>query len=223
MSGETVKLLGHWASPFALRVIWALKLKEIEYEYVGEDLPNKSPLLLEYNPVHKKIPVLVHGGKPIAESLVILEYLDEAWKHNPILPDDPYERAQARFWARFVDEKCMPSIMSAFTKKGEEKEKAAKEARENFKILESGLGKKQFFGGESVGFVDIAAGWIGLWTRMVEEIADVNIIDTAMMPLLESWFQRVLQVPILKECLPPQDKVLERFKGFHKFLTGGSS
>lgn len=107
MSGETVKLLGHWASPFALRVIWALKLKEIEYEYVEEDLPNKSPLLLEYNPVHKKIPVLAHGGKPLAESLVILEYLDETWKHNPILPDDPYERAQARFWARFVDEKVI--------------------------------------------------------------------------------------------------------------------
>lgn len=117
----------------------------------------------------------------------------------------------------------MPSIMGAFSKKGEEKEKAAKEARENLKILESGLGKKQFFGGESIGFVDIAAGWIGMWTRMVEEIADVKIIDTAMMPLLESWFQRVLQVPILKECLPPQDRLLERLKGFHKFLTGGSS
>jgi glutathione S-transferase len=107
MSGETVKLLGYWASPVALRVKWTLKLKEIEYEYVEEDLANKSPLLLEYNPVHKKIPVLVHGGKPLAESLVILEYLDETWKRNPILPEDPYERAQARFWARFVDEKVI--------------------------------------------------------------------------------------------------------------------
>ncbi|KAK9930344.1 hypothetical protein M0R45_027383 [Rubus argutus] len=223
MSGETVELLGHWASPSALRVKWTLKLKEIEYEYVEEDLANKSPLHLEYNPVHKKIPVLVHGGKPLAESLVILEYLDETWKRNPILPDDPYERAQARFWARFVDDKCAPSILSAFTKKGEEKEKAGKEARENLKILESGLGKKQFFGGESIGFVDIAAGWIGLWARMVEEIADVNIIDTETMPLLDAWFRRVLQVPILKECLPPQDRLLEHNKGFYKNLTGGSS
>ncbi|KAM5575498.1 glutathione transferase GST 23 [Rosa sericea] len=167
--------------------------------------------------------ILVHGGKPIAESLVILEYLDETWKQNPILPEDPYERAQARFWAKFVDEKCAPAIMSAFTKKGEEKEKAAKEARENLKILESGLGEKQFFGGESIGFVDIAAGWIGIWARLVEEIAEVNLIDTETMPVLDTWFKRVLEVPIIKQCLPPQDKLLEHNKGFHKMLTGGSS
>ncbi|KAK7839014.1 glutathione transferase gst 23 [Quercus suber] len=41
---------------------------------------------------------------------------------------------------------------------GEEKEKAAKEARENLKTLESGLEGKHFFGGETLGFVDIAAG-----------------------------------------------------------------
>lgn len=107
MSADSVKLLGNWASPAALRVKWTLKLKEIEYQYVEEDLSNKSPLLLQYNPVHKKIPVLVHDGKPVAESLIILEYIEETWKPNPILPEDPYERAQARFWAKFVDEKVI--------------------------------------------------------------------------------------------------------------------
>lgn len=89
--------------------------------------------------------------------------------------------------------------MSAFSEKGEEKEKAAKEARENLKILESGLKEKHFFGGESIGFVDIAAGWIGVWARMVEKIAEVNLIDTETTPLLDAWFRRVLEVPIIKE------------------------
>ncbi|KAK8571732.1 hypothetical protein V6N12_027805 [Hibiscus sabdariffa] len=44
-----------------------------------EDVPhNKSNLLWKYIPVHQKIPVLVPGRKPIAESLVILEYIDES-------------------------------------------------------------------------------------------------------------------------------------------------
>jgi glutathione S-transferase len=66
----------------------------------------KSPLLLQMNPVHKKIPVLIHNGKPIAESLIAVQYIDEVWNDkSSLLPSDPYQRSQARFWADFADKK----------------------------------------------------------------------------------------------------------------------
>jgi len=51
-------------------------------------------MLLQYNPVNRKAPVLVHDGKSPAESLVTIEYINETWKQNPLLPYDHYETAK---------------------------------------------------------------------------------------------------------------------------------
>ncbi|KAJ9680243.1 hypothetical protein PVL29_019528 [Vitis rotundifolia] len=158
---EELKLFRTWSSLFALRIVWALKIKGVEYETIFEDLSNKSPSLLQYNPVHKKVPVLVHNGKPIAESFVILEYIDETWKETPLLPEDPYERAMARFWAKFGDDKVLTSIVwGVFLKEGKEQEEAMVEAMEHLQFLEDELKGKRFFGGERIGFVDLALGWL---------------------------------------------------------------
>ncbi|KAK4253465.1 hypothetical protein QN277_010133 [Acacia crassicarpa] len=82
---EQVILLGFWTSPCVMRVKIALMEKGIEFEYKEEDIfedQNKSQLLLKSNPIHKKVPVLIHNSRPICESLIILQYIDEVWKHK---------------------------------------------------------------------------------------------------------------------------------------------
>lgn len=103
---DDVKVLGAWPSPFVMRARIALNLKSIDYEFLEETIGSKSQLLLQSNPVHKKVPVLIHGDKPICESLIIVQYIDEVWTSAPsILPSDPYDRAIQRFWAAYVDDK----------------------------------------------------------------------------------------------------------------------
>ena len=103
---DKVVLLDFWPSSYGMRVRIALAEKGIEYEAKEENLWDKSPLLLEMNPVHKKIPVLIHNGKPVCESLNIVQYIDEVWSHkSPLLPSDPHQKSQALFWADYVDRK----------------------------------------------------------------------------------------------------------------------
>ncbi|KAK2975707.1 hypothetical protein RJ640_010766 [Escallonia rubra] len=206
-----VQLLGAKLSPFTCRVEIALNLKGIKYDFVEEDLQNKSPLLLKYNPVHKKVPVLVHNGKPIAESVVILEYIEETWKDTPILSGDPYERAMARFWVNFIDEKCMLSIWNAFSAK-EEPEKAIKEACENLELLENELGGKKFFGGDSLGIVDIVACFLAFWLGIVQEVTGLELLTREKFPKLSGWVDQFLGCRIVKESLPPRELPL----GFYR-------
>ncbi|KAK6126023.1 hypothetical protein DH2020_040250 [Rehmannia glutinosa] len=208
-----VKMFGAWGSPFSKRVEMGLKLKGVEYEYIEEDLNNKSSLLLNYNPVHKKVPVLVHNGKPIAESLIILEYIDEAWEGPDILPKDPYERANARFWAKFIDEKCMPPMWKACWSIGEERAKAKEEASEALKFLENEINGQKFFGGDTIGLVDIAANFIGYWFRIAEEIVGLELMTQDKYPNLCKWAEEYCKCSFVKENLPPKDKLADIFKG----------
>ncbi|KAJ0697156.1 putative glutathione transferase [Helianthus annuus] len=135
-----VVLLGWWASMYTSRVRIALSEKRINYENVEQDIVNKGPLLLKHNPIYKKVPVLIHKGKSICDSKIIVQYIDETWKEGyPLLPSDPYLKSQAAFWADYID-----------------KHKAVDEFLGYLKVLENELGEKPYFNGESFGFVDMA-------------------------------------------------------------------
>nr|ACJ86131.1 unknown [Medicago truncatula] len=205
---EEVQLLGSVGSPFVIRVQIALKLKGIEHKYVEEKLGNLSETLLKYNPVYRMVPVLVHNGNPISESRVIIEYIDEAWKQNPILPSDPYKRALDRFWSKFIDEKCtIAAWKSVFMPDEKEREKAREELFEALQFLENEL-KDKFFGGEEIGFVDIAA----LFIPLFQEVAEKQLFPGDKFLKLQKWSLDFYNHPVVKEVMPSKEQQFGYFK-----------
>lgn len=104
---EEVKLIGLSMSMFVIRVKIALNLKGVKYENLEETFGSKSELLLKSNPIYKKVPVLIHNGKTICESMIIVQYVDDVWSDAgpSIVPSDPFDAAMARFWSYYIDDK----------------------------------------------------------------------------------------------------------------------
>jgi len=210
MASTGLVLLDFWVSPFGQRVRIALAEKNLAYEYVEEDLlAGKSDRLLQSNPVHKKIPVLLHGDKPVNESLIIVQYLDEAFPETPsLLPSDPYARAQARFWADYVDKKVYDCGSRLWKLKGEPQQQARAEMAEILKTLEAELGEKEFFGGDhGFGFVDAALAPFTAWFPSYERYGEFKVAEVA--PGIAAWTKRVGERGSVAKSLYAPDKVYD--------------
>jgi maleylpyruvate isomerase len=94
-----LKLYSYYRSSAAYRVRIALNLKGLSYDYVPVNLlrsEQKSGPYTTRNP-QGLVPALeLDGGELIAQSVAILEWLEETCPPPALLPDDPLQRARVR-------------------------------------------------------------------------------------------------------------------------------
>ncbi|KAI3507552.1 hypothetical protein L1887_22539 [Cichorium endivia] len=209
MEESEVVLLGWQLSMFGARVRIALAEKGIKYEYKEEVLPHdKSYLLLKFNPVHKKIPVLIHKGRPVCESKIIVEYIDEVWKgESPLLPSDAYLKSKAKFWADYIDKISEVGMKLIRGSKGEEMQIAGQELLECLKVLDCELGEKQYFIGETFGFVDIALMSYYHHFYTYETLGSFSVKNDC--PKLFAWATKCMERESVSNTLPCPLKIYE--------------
>jgi glutathione S-transferase len=89
----------------AQKVRVALAEKGLEYQEHLIDLRGGQfdPAYMKLNP-NAVVPTLVHDGRPVIESSVILYYLDEAFPEPPLMPAEPLQRAAVRLFNKLIDE-----------------------------------------------------------------------------------------------------------------------
>lgn len=99
-----MKLYTFYRSSAAFRVRIALTLKGLTYESVPKHLRNAEHRKAEYLAINPQglVPVLEYDGAVLAQSLAIIEYLDERFPTPPLLPRAPLERAQVRAMAQLI-------------------------------------------------------------------------------------------------------------------------
>ena len=89
--------------------------------------------------------------------------------------------------------------------KGEEIEAAKKEFIDILKLLEGELGDKQYFGGDTFGFVDLSLIPFYSWFHAYETFGEFSI--EAECPKIIAWAKRCLQKKSVSETLPEGKKV----------------
>src|SRR3990167_1296384 len=103
---DMLKLYGYWRSTAAYRVRIDLNLKGLTYQQVPVHLlkDGGQQHAAEYRALNPQqlVPLLVDGELRIAQSLAILEYLDEVYPLPALLPEEPAQRAQVRALALHI-------------------------------------------------------------------------------------------------------------------------
>jgi len=103
-------LYHYWRSSSAWRVRFALLYKGIAYEsrfvnlLAGEQRSDEHKQLSPMGVV----PCLLVDGRPLVESVAILEYLEEVAPEKPLLPRDPWRRARVRQLVELVNSGIQP-------------------------------------------------------------------------------------------------------------------
>ena len=102
MSSSSVTLFGHWICPFSVRVEFALAQRGIDYVVV--DVPPRAVrpkgfVVPEEFIAHSpklEVPMVKIDGEYLADSIPILEWLEEKFQDSSLLPSDDVGQAVVR-------------------------------------------------------------------------------------------------------------------------------
>ena len=108
---------------------------------------------------------------------------------------------------------CVLGAWAACCAKGREREKAIESAQESLSFLEKQTEGKKFFGGETMGLLDLVVGSLPNWIEFLEEHGGMKLLDEEKFPSLYEWAQKFINIPIISERIPTKEGLINYFQG----------
>lgn len=145
-------------------------------------------------------PGLQVADKALHDSNIINEFLEESFDSQgaPLLPKDPYLRAQARLTIDFINKSVVPAYFRLLQAQPDNPTKQAEARREFTETLGiiSQQRKGKFFFGDDISLVDIA---IAPWAIRDFIAADYRGFQRDQVPSWREWAKVLEQHPTVRK------------------------
>lgn len=205
-----MQLIGQYDSPFVRRVGIALRLYEIPFEHRPWSTFGDADKIKPYNPLHRVPTLVLDDGDVIADSHLILDYLDslvhaeramfpraEPARHRAIaiagLATSIADKAVSMFY-----EKAMHATVSETWLA-----RCRAQIASGFAVLEEKRGTSPYWFGEAISHADIAVTAV---MRFIGE-AHANVVDLSAYSRLRALAARCEALPVFQEIqqsfIPP--------------------
>ena len=172
--------------PYVARVRIVLAEKGIDYDVVDVDLDDRPAWLYEKNPAGRVPVVEEDDGRPLAESAVIMEFVEERYPEPPLLPPDAADRAAVRLLIFRDGDLTAPYYA---LRRGDEG--AAEKLDAALGRFDGLLGEQPYLGGAEYGLADIA---LVPWFLRARDMLGVELDG---FPALSDWLARLEQRPAI--------------------------
>jgi glutathione S-transferase len=180
--------------PFCHRCMLVLAEKGASFNTLRLER-SKKPASKQLLSPYLRAPVLWHDGRPVYESSIINEYLEEILPTPSLLPKDPAQRALARFWIDFCNTRFMPGYFNLLKERNRELRAPLREAlADHLRFI------------DTIALAHLSEAspyWMG---------QDVTLVDYAFYP----FFERFVSVEVYRDMAIPAD--LRHVHGWLKMM-----
>ena len=221
-----LKIYGVAPSIHTRKVIITALEKRLKYE-LEPVFPFDPPPGWEMLSPTGKIPAVADDGYALADSSVIVAYLEKKYPEHALYPTQPTEYAQALWIEEFCDGQVAPKVITLFQQKilGPQVRKEKPDAVVIADVLENklppafdyleGLLQGQYFIGHSLTIADVTiASNLLVYHYVGGELAATRY------PKLKAHFERMLRRPSFQTALKAEEAGIQRFGLEHGFLKG---
>ena len=198
----TLWILKDKVCPFAQKPLIALYEMGVEFDIIDVDSKNKPPSLFEVN---KKglVPAMKDQGNAVADSYIILEYINDMWTKSDgksFFPESPVQRAVARTWCAYISSTFIKNWAALiFKKERSEIEEAKERLVQCIKILQEAMEsiskEGPFFMGKEFGVVDIMLVTHVERIPVLEQLKGFKLPGPEEFQRFNAWWKAVDAVP----------------------------